>query len=82
MSSHRWRDVEALYFTFDIDGLDPAHAPGTGTPEAGGPSTRDWLTFARIDLRIAAGARNGHRGGCATAGCEQHHVLSGTAGDL
>ena len=25
-----------VYLTFDIDGLDPAFAPGTGTPEAGG----------------------------------------------
>ena len=24
------------YFTFDIDGIDPAYAPGTGTPEIGG----------------------------------------------
>lgn len=27
------------YFTFDIDFLDPAYAPGTGTPVCGGPST-------------------------------------------
>ncbi|MGB1035184.1 MAG: arginase family protein, partial [Primorskyibacter sp.] len=26
------------YLTFDIDGLDPAFAPGTGTPEVGGPN--------------------------------------------
>lgn len=26
----------ATYLTFDIDALDPAHAPGTGTPVAGG----------------------------------------------
>lgn len=25
-----------VYLTFDIDSLDPAHAPGTGTPEIGG----------------------------------------------
>ena len=24
------------YFTFDIDGIDPTYAPGTGTPEVGG----------------------------------------------
>ena len=24
------------YLTFDVDGLDPAFAPGTGTPEVGG----------------------------------------------
>jgi agmatinase len=27
------------YVSFDIDVLDPAFAPGTGTPEVGGPST-------------------------------------------
>jgi agmatinase len=26
----------ALYVTFDIDSVDPAYAPGTGTPEVGG----------------------------------------------
>ena len=25
-----------VYVSFDIDGLDPAFAPGTGTPEIGG----------------------------------------------
>lgn len=40
--------VDAVYFTLDIDGLDPAFAPGTGTPEAGGPSTRDLLEFMGV----------------------------------
>lgn len=30
---------ESTYLTFDIDALDPAFAPGTGTPEIGGLST-------------------------------------------
>lgn len=25
-----------IYISFDIDGLDPAYAPGTGTPEIAG----------------------------------------------
>lgn len=29
-----------VYLTFDIDFLDPAYAPGTGTPVVGGPSTQ------------------------------------------
>ncbi|HYF08096.1 MAG TPA: agmatinase [Acetobacteraceae bacterium] len=29
------------YLTYDIDSLDPAFAPGTGTPEAGGLTTRE-----------------------------------------
>ncbi len=30
-----------LYITFDIDVLDPAYAPGTGTPEPGGISSKE-----------------------------------------
>jgi guanidinopropionase len=29
------------YVSFDVDGLDPAFAPGTGTPETGGLSPRE-----------------------------------------
>jgi agmatinase len=29
------------YVSFDVDGLDPAYAPGTGTPEAGGLTPRE-----------------------------------------
>jgi len=29
------------YVSFDVDGLDPVYAPGTGTPEIGGFSTFD-----------------------------------------
>ena len=29
------------YFTFDIDGIDPTFAPGTGTPEVGGINVRE-----------------------------------------
>jgi len=35
------------YVTFDIDCLDPAFAPGTGTPVAGGPSSRQALMILR-----------------------------------
>jgi agmatinase len=30
-----------VYLTFDIDFLDPAYAPGTGTPVVGGPTTAE-----------------------------------------
>ena len=33
------------YVTFDVDGLDPVFAPGTGTPEIGGLSTREALAI-------------------------------------
>ncbi|CAB1081518.1 agmatinase [Alkalispirochaeta odontotermitis] len=35
------------YISFDIDGLDPAYAPGTGTPEIGGLTTREALALIR-----------------------------------
>jgi agmatinase len=43
-----------VFISFDIDVLDPAFAPGTGTPEVGGLSTAEALAFLRalrgIDL--------------------------------
>ena len=35
------------YFTFDIDSIDPAFAPGTGTPEIGGFTSREALQLVR-----------------------------------
>jgi agmatinase len=35
------------YLSFDIDSLDPAFAPGTGTPEVGGLTTREVLELLR-----------------------------------
>ena len=42
-----------VYVSIDIDVLDPAHAPGTGTPEAGGMTSRELLEV----LRGLAGTR-------------------------
>ena len=36
-----------LYVSVDIDVLDPSHAPGTGTPEAGGLTSRELLEILR-----------------------------------
>ena len=36
-----------LYLSIDIDVLDPAHAPGTGTPEIAGMSSREMLNVLR-----------------------------------
>ena len=35
------------YISFDVDSLDPAFAPGTGTPEIGGLSTREAMELVR-----------------------------------
>jgi agmatinase len=42
------------FLTIDVDVLDPAFAPGTGTPEPGGMTSADLLRAARS---VAAGAR-------------------------
>ena len=36
-----------VYLSIDIDSLDPAFAPATGTPETGGWSTRELRTIIR-----------------------------------
>ena len=41
------------YLSFDIDVLDPAFAPGTGTPEAGGLATREAQQILRALLDVA-----------------------------
>jgi len=41
-----------IYVSFDIDSLDPAFAPGTGTPEAGGISMREALAFDAADCEV------------------------------
>lgn len=53
------RVAEALpptvYCSFDIDGLDPAFCPGTGTPVPGG------LTLAEVTFLLEAVVRSGRR---------------------
>jgi agmatinase len=43
------------FLSFDIDFIDPAFAPGTGTPEVGGPTSAEGLRYLRaltgIDFR-------------------------------
>ena len=39
--------ADAVYLSVDIDVLDPAYAPGTGTAEPGGMSTRELLRAVR-----------------------------------
>lgn len=40
-------DGEEAYLTFDIDCIDPAYAPGTGTPSIGGFTSAEALTLLR-----------------------------------
>src|SRR5260370_12333268 len=65
-----------LYVSVDIDVLDPAHAPGTGTPEAGGLTSRELLQI----LRGLAGCDvvSADRGGGAPA-CDHAQITAGVA---
>lgn len=48
-----------VYVTIDIDVLDPAHAPGTGTVDAGGITSRELLAsihaIARSEVNVVGG---------------------------
>ncbi len=48
--SRRVRDrlPEAVYLTIDVDGLDPAVMPGTGTPEPGGLDYRQLVSLIQL----------------------------------
>lgn len=41
-------DTDAVYVTFDIDSVDPAYAPGTGTPIPGGLTAKQALTAMEV----------------------------------
>lgn len=42
------KGTDALYVSFDTDGVDAAYAPGTSGPEPGGLTSREILTAARM----------------------------------
>jgi agmatinase len=43
-----WSDgAEGVYLSFDVDAVDPAHAPGTGWPEPGGFTSKEALELVR-----------------------------------
>lgn len=46
-----WKDAKAIWLSFDIDSIDPAFAPGTGTPEPGGLLPREALKMIRLAVR-------------------------------
>jgi agmatinase len=46
--------TEDVFITFDLDGLDPAYLPGTGTPEPGG---LDWYEASDLIAAVAAARR-------------------------
>lgn len=49
--SEKFAGYDAIYFTLDIDGLDPAFAPGTGTPVMGGVTAIQLIKTFRWIIR-------------------------------
>ncbi len=43
-----YKNYDSVYFTLDIDVLDPAFAPGTGTPAAGGLTSRELMNLVQL----------------------------------
>ncbi len=43
-----WKNAKCVYLSFDIDCVDPAFAPGTGTPEPGGFLPREVMRLVRL----------------------------------
>lgn len=41
-------DTDGIYLSFDLDSLDPRHAPGVGTPVAGGLTYREALLACEL----------------------------------
>ncbi len=64
-----------VYLTFDIDGIDPAWAPGTGTPEVGG------LTSIQA-LEIVRGCRGLNIVGCDLVEVSPPYDMSGNTSQL
>ena len=46
-----WKQAKCVFLSFDIDCLDPAFAPGTGTPEPGGFLPREVLRLLQLVTR-------------------------------
>jgi len=46
-----WKNAKAVFLSFDIDSVDPAFAPGTGTPESGGLLPREAFRMLEIVTR-------------------------------
>jgi len=46
-----WENAKCVWLSFDIDVVDPAFAPGTGTPEPGGMLPREALRMLELVTR-------------------------------
>ena len=56
------RDVDGIYLSFDMDALDPRHAPGVGTPVPGGLTYREAHLACEVIAENGQADRHGSRG--------------------
>ena len=68
-------DCDGVFLSVDIDVCDPGHAPGTGTPEPGGLTSRQLLDSVRRICVRAAGGRHRRRRGVAALRPRRDHVV-------
>ena len=73
-------DCDGVFLSVDIDVADPAHAPGTGTPEPGGLSARRAARRGPPGLPRAAGGGDRRRRGLAAVRPRGHHRGAGQPG--
>ena len=62
------------YISFDVDGLDPVYAPGTGTPEVGGITTLEAQRLLAWIARSESGRRRRCRGGAPLRSDGQYRI--------
>jgi len=51
--AHIKKGAKAGFLSIDLDGIDPAYAPGVGTPVPGGIEAPEFLKLLRSDVREA-----------------------------
>ena len=78
----RRRRRRAAYMTFDIDSVDPAFAPGTGTPEVGGLTSHEAQQLVRGLAGLCARRRRHRRGRAAVRRSRADHGAAGREPDV
>ena len=68
-------DCDAVFLSVDVDVVDPGAAPGTGTPEPGGLSSRQLLDAVRRIAMERARRRDGRRRGLPALRPRRDHGL-------
>lgn len=48
---NKFKNYDSIYFSLDIGVLDPAFAPGVGTPVSGGITSRELIEFVRYIIK-------------------------------